>query len=171
MESEIDRIAAYRASRRNFIAAAEAAGGDAISRVHPARGPDGKPLFCDSVALGPRDAGKALLLIGGKGDAIATLLKQRIQLPKDMRLVAVHALDPFADAWGKSGEPADWPAKALSSIATENLSRVQNLVVLDFAQGWPETALAAAFPKVAVTRRAVKPEHAELALIAAIAAL
>lgn len=171
MENETGRVTAYRASRRNFIAAAEIAGGDAISRVHPARGPDGKPLFCDSVALGQRNAGKALLLIAGNESAVTAVLKLNIPLPGDARLIAVHALDPFFQAWGKHGEPAGWPEQVLSSIATEDLARVKKLVVLDTSQSWSETALLAVFPKPAVTVRQIKPEHTEQAVRAAIAGL
>src|SRR5579864_1554853 len=56
----------YRQARRNFIAACEKAGIDSIARVHPAaKGPDGKPLFIDCAAIGPRHARRALLLIAG----------------------------------------------------------------------------------------------------------
>jgi hypothetical protein len=171
MSDEANLTARYRQTRRDFIAASEAAGGDVISRVHPAKGADGKPLFCDSVALGPRDGVRALLLIEGNAGAVTGLLHRITGLPDDARLVAVHALDPFVWAWGEPGAPADWPRKTLGSIATEDLSRVIKLAVLDFSGHAPEAALAAALPKAAIVIRVPKPEHAEQAFAAAIAAL
>ena len=101
----------YRQSRRSFIAASEAAGGDVISRVHPAKTTDGKPLFCDSVALGPRDGVRALLLIDGDDGAVTGLLPRIAELPKGARLVAVHALDPYTHAWCRPGEPGTGPIR------------------------------------------------------------
>jgi hypothetical protein len=100
----------YRQGRRNFIAACQKRGLDSIARVHPsAKGPDGKPLFIDSVALGPRDAGKAVLLIAGThgvegyfGSAAETgLLAEGLTPPPDCRLVMVHALNPYGFAWDR----------------------------------------------------------------------
>lgn len=100
----------YRSARRAFIAACEARGLDAIARVVPGvNGPDGKPLFMDSVALGPRDATRALLVIGGVhgvdgrfGSAIQTgLLRAGITPPHGARLVMIHALNPYGFAWDR----------------------------------------------------------------------
>jgi len=100
----------YRQARQAFIAAAEGVGMDVITRVHPAaKGPDGKPLFLDSVALGPRDATRALLLISGThgvegtfGSAVQTgLLREGVRPPDGARLVMVHALNPFGFAWDR----------------------------------------------------------------------
>src|SRR6266404_5832582 len=86
----------YRAARRAFIAACEAAHVDTVARLHPAKAPDGKPLFMDCAALGPRRAAKALLAVSydaaGSGMLIA-LLREPF-LPAEARLVLVHALDP-----------------------------------------------------------------------------
>lgn len=100
----------YRQARRKFIAACQKAGVDCIARVHPrAKGPDGKPLFLDSVALGPRDAKKALLLNAGThgvegyfGSAAETgLLSEGVRPPRDARLVMVHAFNPYGFAWDR----------------------------------------------------------------------
>ena len=100
----------YRQARRNFIAACQKAGVDSIARVHPgAKGPDGKPLFIDSAALGPRGAKKALLLIAGThgvegyfgSGAMTGLLRQGLKPPPDTRLVLVHALNPYGFAWDR----------------------------------------------------------------------
>ena len=99
----------YRAARKAFVAACEKARADTISRVHPSRtGPDGKPLFIDSVALGPRDAKKALLVIANSAaasSAMTVLLQGGVTIPDGVRLVLVHALDPFA-FMGVPGDPA-----------------------------------------------------------------
>src|SRR3569833_109131 len=124
----------YRTARRAFIAACEAAHVDPIARRHPARRPDGKPLFMDCAALGPRLATRAVLAIAGDADGSAIMtraLKERAPLSEDTRLVLIHALDPAAFA----GVPADpaWPAAMLQAVATEDLSRVKVLGVLPLA--------------------------------------
>lgn len=100
----------YRGARKAFIAACEARGVDVIARVHPrAKGPDGKPLFLDICALGPRQAQKALLLISGThgvegyfgSGALTGLLRTGIEPPKDARVVMIHALNPFGFAWNR----------------------------------------------------------------------
>jgi hypothetical protein len=165
----------YRQGRQDFIAACEKAGADAISRVHPAMGPDGKPLFCDSAAFGPRGGTRALLLIAGPDGVVTRLLQRGIVLPKTARLVAVHALDAFAHAWGRPGAPADWPRKTLAAIATEDLSHAKELVALDMTAGGDgsgrKAALAAALPQTAILFRTVAPPDAQTLIAAAIAAL
>src|SRR6185503_4198957 len=83
----------YRAARRAFIAACEKAHIDTVARLHPSKGPDGKPLFMDCAALGPRGAARAALVVGH--DAAGTDLLMRLLrdtgAPKDARLVLVHA--------------------------------------------------------------------------------
>ena len=143
---EIHLPGAYRKARKAFIAGC---GGDSISRVHPKSGPDGKPLFCDSAAFGPRDAAPALLVIGGIPDA--GMIKA---LPKGARLVMVHALDPYGRAFGRAGQPADWPQKTLTAIATEDLAKVKRLTVLDLEGGASEAALAAALPRAKISFKA-----------------
>jgi hypothetical protein len=171
MGDEANLTGRYRQGRRDFIAACQAAGADAISRVHPARAPDGGALFCDSAALGPRDAARALLLIGGRDGAVTLFLQRGVILPEGARLVAVHALDPFAWAWGRPGAPAGWSQKTLAAIAAEDLAKVKKLTALDMDASAAEAALAAALPRAAIAFRAVKPEHSQQALRAAIAAL
>ena len=171
MESDANFARAYRQSRRKFIAACQAAGADAISRVHPAKGPNGKPLFCDSAAFGSRHAGRALLLIGGPDGHLARFLGNSFALPKDAGLVVIHALDPFARAWGRPGAPADWPHKTLAAIAAEDLARVNTLTVLDMDASGAQAALAAALPKAAIAWRTAPPHKAGAAILAAMDAL
>src|ERR1700704_4668767 len=107
-----DNRKTYRAARRAFIAACEKAHVDTVARLHPAKGPDGKPLFMDCAALGPRRAAKAVLVVGydAAGTGMMTDLLQPA-LPVDARLVLVHALDPALFA-GVASDPA-WPAAML----------------------------------------------------------
>jgi len=121
----------YRDCRRAFIAAAEAAHVDTIARLHPAKGRDGKPLFMDSAALGPRLAPRAILAIANEvaGSNLAvSLLKAKVALPPDGRLVLVHAADPAAFP-GVPDDPA-WLIKMLAAVATEDLSQIRWLGLL-----------------------------------------
>jgi len=149
----------YRAARKAFIAACVKARADTISRAHMGKsGPDGKPMFIDSVALGPRDAKKAVLMIANDARtsaAIATLVREGVTVPDGMRLVVVHALDPFA--FMKVPGDLAWSHAMLKAIATEDLSRVVELTVFTF--GAAEDELPAIFP----TDRKVKllRQHAD----------
>ena len=155
----------YRAARKAFITACTKMHADAISRAHMGRqGPDGKPVFIDSVAMGSRDAKTAVLVIAndtGASAAITTLLQDGVTVPDGMRLVVVHALDPFAFM----NAPGDliWSQAMLKAIATEDLSRVTKLTILTF--GVTEDELPAIFPtdrKVRLIRKLTnKPMNAE----------
>ncbi|HVW73610.1 MAG TPA: hypothetical protein VHC39_08225 [Rhizomicrobium sp.] len=153
-ESPLAQAQVYRARRRAFIAACEAAGVDTIARLHPARPADSKPLFMDSAALGPRLAQRAVLAVARDAqgsDILIGLLKAGLKPPREARLVLVHACDPafFAAA---APEP-EWPAAMLGAVATEDLSRVRALAVLPLAM--PDdgliAALAARLPDAIIT--------------------
>ena len=136
----------YRTARKAFIAACTKAHADAISRAHLGRqGPDGKPMFIDSVALGPRDAKRAVLVIANDihaSVAVTQLLQEGLAVPGGMRLVVVHAPDPFA--FMKVPGDSAWSHAMLKAIATEDLSRVTKLTILGF--GMTEDELPAIFP-------------------------
>lgn len=144
----------YRTARKAFIAACTKARADAISRAHLGKqGPDGKPMFIDSVALGPRDAKTAVLVIANDihaSAAVTALLREGLAVPAGMRLVVVHAPDPFA-FMGVPGDPG-WSRAMLKAIATEDLSRVSALRILVFGLvfglgfGVTEDELPAIFP-------------------------
>lgn len=169
----------YRGARKAFISACGKARIDAISRVHPrATGRDGKPLFIDTAALGPRDAKKAVLVVGDGAAASAAmtdLLSGGVAVPEGTRLVLVHAFDPFAFA----GVPGDrvWSHAMLRAVATEDLAQVMELFVLtlgvsddDLAQSLaeqrPRTKLGSkqmgAETGIAALRRTVAAELARL---------
>jgi len=162
-ESPLGNVQAYRTARRAFIAGCDAAHVDAIARLNPAKAADGKPLFMDAAALGPRLAARALMAIAtdAAGSAIAVaLLKHGIALPPDTRLVLVHALDPAAFA-GVAGDP-DWVPAMLSAVAKEDMSRVLHPRVLPLggAEAGQRAALATTQLQTAVT---ILPPAATLA--------
>jgi hypothetical protein len=126
-ESPEDRKT-YRAARRAFIAACEKARIDTVARLHPAKGPDGKPLFMDCAALGPRLATRAVLVVGYDAAGTELLVQLLNDPPHDARLVLIHAFDPAAFA-GVELDPA-WPPAMLGAVAIEDMSRVRNLAVL-----------------------------------------
>jgi len=140
----------YRAARRAFIAACDAAGVDAIARVQPGKADDGKPLFTDTAAMGDRRAARAVLVVsnGPQGSAAQISLLKQPSPPAGERLVLVHALDP-----ARFGGPADgvWAAAILAAVATEDLSRVTALAAMDLTGGDLRAALAAALPKARIT--------------------
>jgi hypothetical protein len=162
-QAEVSFAKDYRNARKAFISACVRANGDSIARVHPtALGPDGKPLFIDSVAFGSREARKALLVITGYraedgllGSQILTSLLDSQVIPlAQTRLVLVHALNPFGFAWGRHGnedslsldDPAasqSWSFAMLRAIATEDLARTRKLRILDVGQGQPSEVVEA----------------------------
>lgn len=143
----------YRHARRAFIAACEHAHLDTVARLHPAKSPDGKPLFMDCAAQGARDAAKAVLVVarGASGSAIlVALLEGGLTPPPGARLVLVHALDP-AEFAGVAGDPA-WPAAMLKAEVTEDLRKVRALAVLRLEEGTDlKPVLAAQLPDAKIT--------------------
>ena len=143
----------YRHARRAFIAACEHAHLDTVVRLHPAKSPDGKPLFMDCAAQGARDAAKAVLVVarGASGSAIlVALLEGGLTPPPGARLVLVHALDP-AEFAGVAGDPA-WPAAMLKAEVTEDLRKVRALAVLRLEEGTDlKPVLAAQLPDAKIT--------------------
>ncbi len=102
----------YQDGRAAFIQAAEAAGLEITTRVHDSqKSPTGRPLFMDVACAGDRDAKRALFLISGThgvegyfGSGVQTgLLREGIasHLPKGVKLVLLHALNPFGFAWDR----------------------------------------------------------------------
>ena len=143
----------YRAARRAFIAACESTHIDLVARLHPARAPDGKPLFMDCAALGPRRAARAVLIVAydAAGTDVLIALLRDPPLPPEARLVLVHALDHAAFA-GVAGDP-QWPPAMLGAVATEDLSRVRDLAVLPLNRRDDslKAALQAPLPRAAIT--------------------
>jgi hypothetical protein len=100
----------YREARNAFIHACEAADLGVTSRLNSGvTGADEKPLFLDTTTIGARDAKKALLMIsathgveGYFGSAVQTgLLREGIEAPKGVKIVMLHALNPFGFSWDR----------------------------------------------------------------------
>jgi hypothetical protein len=149
-ESPEDRKT-YRAARRAFIAACEKMHIDTVARLHPAKGPDGKPLFMDCAALGPRFATRAVLVVGfdAAGSDLLTQLVTLVAPPVDARLVLVHGFDPAGFA-GVQGDPA-WPPAMLEAVVTEDLSRVRTLGILALGDRDLKSVLQARLPAARIT--------------------
>lgn len=151
-ESPEDKMT-YRAARRAFIAACEKAHIDTVARLHPSKGPDGKPLFMDCAALGPRRATRAVLVVGhdAAGSGLLIALLASAELPGDARLVLVHAFDPARFA-GVPGDPA-WPSAMLGAVATEDISRVRALAVISLGREGEnlKAAIQERLPQAAIT--------------------
>lgn len=111
--TQIDPLAcfadSYAEARGLFIAAAARAGGAVRTEVHPAaQGPDGGSLAMDVALLGPAGAPRGLLIVSGThgpegytGSAAQVALMGSgalAGLPGDMRVVLVHAVNPFGFA-------------------------------------------------------------------------
>lgn len=101
----------YRSGRRAFLSAA--VGLDTITRMHPqATGRDGKPLFVDTVVLGPRGAEDALLVLSGThgvegyfGSGVLTaVLRENRFADGAQRIVLVHALNPFGFSFDRRAD-------------------------------------------------------------------
>jgi len=167
-----DKSFAYRQSRKAFIALCEKSGADVVSRVHPAKGPDGLPLFIDAAAFGPRLAGAGVLVVahGVPGAAILMAMladKVPARLPEGLRLVLVHGAEPAVFAFNDPARanPA-WVAKMLAAIVTEDFRKADRLAVVGL--GGP-----AEFPdpaSTALTRTPVTPEGAAKSVIEALIA-
>ncbi|ALM82272.1 M14 family metallopeptidase [Bordetella sp. N] len=100
----------YASARHLFLEAATAAGAELTAYVHPDRkGPEGEALAVDVATLGPQDAHRQLLILSGThglegraGSAmqVAWLLAgDGGRLPPDVRVVLVHALNPYGFAY------------------------------------------------------------------------
>jgi hypothetical protein len=171
-----DKCFAYRQSRKAFIAACEKAGADVVARVHPGRGPDGKPLFLDAAAFGPRLARSGVLVAAGGAPGAGVLLalisdKVPARLPEGVRLVLVHGADPAGFAWNNAAhtDPA-WGAAMLRAVAAEDFRKAERLTLVRLGPTAPEWA-APELKAPAVHTLAVEPGgQAKKAVEAAIAA-
>lgn len=165
-----DKSFAYRQSRRAFIAACEKAGADVIGRVHPAKGPDGLPLFLDAAAFGPRLAKSGVLVVayGAPGAGVLqALLAARSpgKLPQGARLVLVHGADPAAFAWNDPlYSDAAWELAMLKAVVTEDLRAAKKLAVIGLG-GAPDITAPAG---VKISHSAVTPGGTAKAAVEAV---
>ena len=99
----------FAKARQKFLAAAAAAGAQLRAIAHPLAGPDGSPLATDVAVLGPPGATRRLVLISathgveghcGSGVQVALLRSGALNdLPADLAVVLVHAINPHGFAW------------------------------------------------------------------------
>lgn len=95
----------YALARKKFLSAAQSADAELITFENPVKGVEGEGLFTDVALLGDASAPSILVLCSGThgvegycGSAIQTgLLRDGIadQLPADVRIVMIHALNPY----------------------------------------------------------------------------
>ena len=98
----------YAASRQRFLDSAHDAGAEVTSHPHPLRGIDDDDLAIDVASIGPHDAESVLLIVSGThgvegftGSALQHHWFQQhaAQRPTGVRVVLVHALNPYGFAW------------------------------------------------------------------------
>ena len=101
----------YAEARAKFLEAAEAAGLDVASHVHPLRGRDGEELAMDVVRDGPPDAERVLIISsachgveGFCGSGVQTALLRDAAFRTAARdagvaVLHIHALNPYGFSW------------------------------------------------------------------------
>src|SRR3954466_11012291 len=93
----------YQQARTEFLDAAARRGARITHHEHPLRGPDGGELATDVAVLGRPDAPRRLLVISGThgvegfaGSLCETAwLRDGVDLPNDLAVVVIHALNPY----------------------------------------------------------------------------
>jgi len=100
----------YASGRQHWLAEL---GGDMRCFSYPYSGisPEGEALFTDTVWIGPEDAAKVVVLIGGTHgvegfagsaieiDALRLIAGGQLVIPADTAILMVHALTPWGYAW------------------------------------------------------------------------
>ena len=98
----------YETSRRRFLAAADEAGAEVMTSLHPLRGIDGEELAIDVASVGPDNADSVLLIVSGthgvEGFTGSALQHHWLEhgaaaRPAQLRVVLVHAFNPYGFAW------------------------------------------------------------------------
>jgi len=123
----------YPSARRQFRAAAQAAGGTLRVYLNPLRGPGGEELATDTAWFGPADAERVLVLQGGthgvegftgSGAMLDFLaIGGARHLPEGFAALMIHAINPHGYAW-------------LRRVTEENVDLNRNFV--DFTAKLPE---------------------------------
>ncbi len=121
----------YAEARGRFIDAARAGGARLEEHVHPLTGPGGETLATDVATIGAPDAPARLLIISGthgvEGFAgslcQSAFLGQDAEVPDDLAIVLVHAINPYGFAW-------------IRRVNEDNVDLNRNCV--DFTAGLPE---------------------------------
>lgn len=123
----------YAHARESFLTACQQQGVEAVGFANPHRGPRSEELSTDAAWFGPQDARALLVMIssthGAEGFPGSAAMLDWIgsggpdRLPKDVALLAVHAINPYGYAW-------------LRRVTEEGVDLNRNFI--DFAQPLPE---------------------------------
>jgi hypothetical protein len=101
----------YAQARARFLAAADAAGLDAVSHPHPMLGRDGEALAMDIVLDGPRGAKRLLIVSSGChgvegfcGSGVQVMLLRHAAFRQaaaqaGVAVLYIHALNPYGFSW------------------------------------------------------------------------
>ncbi len=149
----------YAIARGAFLAAAMAAGARLQTFEHPLQGPDGEDLAIDVAEFGPPDAANIVLVVsathGVEGFCGSALQRHWLEhhvseRPSSVRLVMIHALNPFGFAWVRRVNEdnvdlnrnfIDWSQPA---PANREYDRIADLIVpADFSEASQESTVAA----------------------------
>src|SRR5215470_2895317 len=138
----------YRIAREKFLAAAAARGADCLSFEHPEPGLEGEMLATDVALIGDPAARRVLVMTSathgaegfcGSGVACGLMASGQLDpLPRDLRLVLIHAVNPYGFSW-------------LQRETEDNVDLNRNFV--DFAAALP------ANPGYARLHEVVAPRH------------
>ena len=99
----------YLEARNKFLEAAGHAGHEVQTCLHPLTGPEGESLATDVVVIGDHNANKVLYVTSGVhgvegyygSGVLVQWLRNQIQAPADVKMVLVHACNPYGFAWGR----------------------------------------------------------------------
>src|SRR5437868_4858962 len=101
--------ASYAEARSKFLGAAQKAGANLQSYLHPRQGPGGETLATDIAWIGPERADAVLVLIAGThgvegfcGSGVQVALLddgETRRLPANVATLFVHAVNPYGFAW------------------------------------------------------------------------
>lgn len=101
----------YQEARQKFIGAAQAAGLEVASQIHPLRGRDGEALAMDVARFGPPQARALLLLTSachgvegfcGSGAQVALLREgalHELAREQGVAVLYIHGLNPYGFSW------------------------------------------------------------------------
>jgi len=167
----------YDEARRKFLAAAEGAGLEVHSRVHPMRGRDGEELALDVARFGPHDAPALLIVSSGchgvegfcgsgvQGALLADATFHAAARAAGVAVLYLHALNPYGFSWWRrtTHENVDLNRNFQDFHRplprNEAYDRLAHLIV---PPTWPPA------PEVQAALAAYAAEHGERALQAAI---
>ena len=135
----------YADARERFCAAAAASGAQLMSFRNPTSGPDGGALYTDVAYLGNPQARSIILTCSGthgvegfcgSGAQVGTFRSGLLRdMPKDVALVAIHAINPHGFAWQRrvTEENVDLNRNCLdhtqSHPKAENYSEIHRFLV------------------------------------------